>query len=88
MPDVTAALDFPPDDPDAEPHARITAIARSLGGMLAAGELDALPDDTRRIMDELPLCLIGIAGDVRMRLHGRMVAGRDKGNVVWLERAR
>ena len=41
--------------------------------MLAAGELDALPDDTRRLLTQLPVVLLDIAGDVRVLRVGAAV---------------
>lgn len=60
---VTALL-LPPDDPDAPPARRITVIANQLSGMVKAGELKALPEDTRRALATLPICLLDIAGVV------------------------
>jgi hypothetical protein len=65
---VRTAADFlsHPDDPADHPDIRATRCAEQLAGMLAAGEMDALPDDTRRMIAQLPLVLLDIAGDVRV----------------------
>jgi len=62
-----------PDDPADHPDIRATRCAEHLAGMLAAGELDALPDDTRRVIAQLPLVLLDIAGDVRVLRVGASV---------------
>jgi hypothetical protein len=62
-----------PDDPADHPDIRAVRCAEQLAGMLAAGELDALPDDTRRLIAQLPLVLLDIAGDVRMLRVGAAV---------------
>jgi len=62
-----------PDDPDDHPDIRAVRCAEQLAGMLAAGELDALPDDTRRVIAQLPMVLLDIAGDVRVLRVGAAV---------------
>jgi hypothetical protein len=41
-------------------------MAEQLAGMLAAGELGALPPDTRAILAQMPMALLDMAGDVRV----------------------
>jgi len=62
-----------PDDPADHPDIRAVRCAEQLAGMLAAGELDALPNDTRRLIAQLPMVLLDIAGDVRMLRVGAAV---------------
>jgi len=62
-----------PDDPADHPDIRAVRCAEQLAGMLAAGELDALPDDTRRLLTQLPMVLLDIAGDVRVLRVGAAV---------------
>jgi len=62
-----------PDDPGDHPDIRATRCAEQLAGMLAAGELNALPDDTRRLIAQLPMVLLDIAGDVRVLRVGAAV---------------
>lgn len=62
-----------PDDPVDHPDIRAVRCAEQLAGMLAAGELDALPDDTRRMIAQLPMVLLDIAGDVRVLRVGGAV---------------
>lgn len=61
----TAALRHKPDDPDQPQPVRLRNIADTLAAMFEAGEFDATRDDTRRMMEALPLNLIDIAGKVR-----------------------
>jgi len=68
---VTAAMCLPPDNPDATPERRIRVIAEQIGAMNAAGELDALPRDTRASLASLPLVLFGIAGELRQAMAPR-----------------
>lgn len=72
---VRTAADFLalPDNPDDHPDIRATRMAEQLAGMLAAGELDALPDDTRAILAQMPMALLDMAGNVRVL---RLGAGR------------
>lgn len=60
----TAALSRPPDDPDLAPHDRLRNIADTLAAMFGAGEFNPTRDDTRRMMEKLPLDLMDIAGQV------------------------
>jgi hypothetical protein len=69
---VRTAADFLalPDDPDDHPDIRATRMAEHLAGMLATGELDTLPPDTRAALALMPMALLDMAGDVRvMRLN-------------------
>lgn len=53
------------DDDETSPAYRLRRCADQLAAMSAAGELDALPDDTRGLIDQLPLIMLDIAGQVR-----------------------
>ena len=72
---VRTAADFLalPDDPADHPDLRAVRCAEQLAGMLAAGELDALPADTRRLIAQLPMVMLDIAGDVRVLRVGAAV---------------
>lgn len=67
---LTAALFFPPDDPEAAPDRRLTVMAEQLAGMANAGELNALADDTRRAFADMQMVLLDIAGAVRLPRRG------------------
>ena len=72
---VRGAADYlaMPDDPADHPDLRAVRCAEQLAGMLAAGELDALPADTRRLIAQLPMVMLDIAGDVRVMRVGAAV---------------
>lgn len=53
-------------DDGAHPDDRLRCVARQLSAMGEAGELDALPEYSRRLLAALPLVIMNIAGDVRL----------------------
>lgn len=63
MREAAAALTDAFDD-TAPPDRRIHAIGTELERMKQAGELDALPEDTRRRLGVMPMMLLSVAGDV------------------------
>ena len=53
-------------DDGAHPDERLRCIASQISAMGAAGELDALPEYSRRLLAALPLVIMNISGDVRL----------------------
>lgn len=64
-----------PWDDTATVDARLRAVADLMAHMAQAGELDQLPDDTRRFLGMVPMFLMCAAGDVaaerQERRYGR-----------------
>lgn len=71
-PAIFAAYETARDDIHAD--ARVLNVAEQLSAMLQAGEFDALPKHTRRMLEHLPPVLAEIAGDV---FTLRTLAGRQ-----------